>query len=157
MNYGKISVLLFIFAFLVQPVSLFAQTSKSDWSAVRSLEIGTKISIETKDNRKVSGRLSGVSETGVTIATDTGTQTVDQTNIRMLFRNKGSAAKPVIIGAAVGAGVGAGAAAGLLGATGGSDSTNAILGKGIAIGAAVGAGIGALVGSRRKVLVYESR
>lgn len=152
-----------IFLLLSQPVFLFGQTvagERSDWTAVQSLRSGAKIAVETKDGRRLKGKLNAASPTELSLTGEGKTAQLNRDEVKKIYQliSGGSRAKAALIGAALGAGTGAGASAIALGSSGGSDDTSGIVGKGVLIGAGIGLVVGLLVGrSGKRVLVYESR
>jgi hypothetical protein len=148
---------------LSQPSFLLAQVASppQDWASVEALAAGVNLQIETKDGKRLKGKLSSVSPTALELVTrNNGTTSVNKDVIRKIYQvsRSGSRAKSAAIGAAVGAGFGAGLSLVALIATGGSDDSGGILAKGILLGAGIGGGIGLAAGKgSRRVLVYESR
>ncbi|HVF51029.1 MAG TPA: hypothetical protein VNA19_13125 [Pyrinomonadaceae bacterium] len=157
--------LLLIALFFNSTPVLARQTSGAagDWAAVKSLDVGEKLRVQLRDGKKFEGRLSGVSDTTLTLERNNKPTELSRDSISRVDRLVGRAGKSIgkaaAIGAAVGGGVGA--VAGL--ASGGYEDLGPgdiglILG---AVGAGIGAGVGALVGSlgskQKRVLVYESR
>jgi small nuclear ribonucleoprotein (snRNP)-like protein len=134
-----------------------------DWSAVRALSLGTKLSVRTKDGKKLDGSLRQVTDTALTIDRDSGSTNVSRDAVEKVYQVlEGSRGKSVAKGAAIGAAIGFGAGAGVGIAAGSYEDLDrgelvAILGG---IGAAIGAGIGALAASfgkkEKKVLIYEA-
>jgi len=134
-------------------------SQQNDWGAVRGVPVGTKVRIETRDGQGREGQLSSVSDSVVSITRSGAPERIARADVRRLYTVDGgrSRGKSTAIGAAIGAGAGAGGAGILLGATGGSDETNAVFAIGIAIGAAIGAGIGAALGrGSKRTLIYET-
>lgn len=149
-----------IFGLLIQPLLLFGQstTDHGDWASVTALPAGTSVRVDTKGKKRFDGTVNSVSDASITVLYEGKTETVDRTDVKKVYTvGKGSIGKSVAIGTGIGAGAGLGGAGILLGATGGSDSTAAILAIGIAIGAGIGAGIGAALGGRRHTLVYQTK
>ncbi len=134
----------------------------SDWSTVQSLAPGEKMSIETKDGKKMKGRLRSVSDTMVTL--DRGSKTSDLTrdSIARVYRMAGSAGKSVGKAAAIGAAIGGGVGVGLGIASGGYEDLSrgeiAAIAGGVlgVIGAGIGAVVGGLGSKEKKVLIYQS-
>ena len=151
-----------IILLLFQPSFLLGQTvsEQKDWDNVQSLSAGVKLSVETKDGRKIKGKLDNISSSEINLIGGDGKAiSLKKEDIRRIYRfSKGLKAKSILIGTGLGAGVGAGAALLLLGATGGSDDTSGIIATGLLIGAGVGAAIGAAAGlGDRKFLIYKSK
>jgi hypothetical protein len=146
---------------LAQPLILFAQENvrQRDWAVIQSTSAGSKLEIETKENKRIKGQLSQVSDTMVTVIHKNKPVSIDRENVqRVYILSEGSRTKNFLIGTGLGAGGGAGAALTLLGATGGSDESGAIIMIGVGIGAGIGAVIGALTGgSEKRTLIYEIR
>ena len=137
-----------------------AQTATGDRSALKAVETGSKLSARLKTWKTVEGRLTGVSDDGLSLPVGGRPTGLKAGEVLRVHRVGGSAAKKgALIGPAVGRG--AGLAVGLAG-SGADDSFNE-LDAPITAGLTVpGAGAGALIGyavgrSRRKrVLVYEA-
>ena len=149
-----------ILLMLSQSLTLFGQSAdRSDWSLVKGLSSGTLISVETKDRKRLDGRLESVSDTALSFNRNNATVNVERTEIKNIDSVvSGSRAKSTAIGGAVGAGVGLGTAGILLASTGGSDAGEAILTIGALIGAGVGATLGAAFGrGKKRTLIYEAR
>jgi hypothetical protein len=155
---GALAICLILTASLLPPPAVLAQTAQSrDWSALKSIESGSKLSVKLKDGKTVKGRLGGVSDAALTLSVRDKATDFARGDVQSVYLSKGkSAAKPALIGAGVGAGVGA-----VVGAQGDDDFVlsrsqgAAALG---AVGAAAGALIGFAVGKTRskRVLVYEA-
>ena len=130
---------------LCTPRAAFAQSNKSAWESLSTLQAGHKIEVKTNAN-KVSGAFVSVSDTAISLQAPAGEETIPRTDVRSvkLMENK-HRLRNAAIGAAIGAGVGAGAgaAAGKGPAHGGFD----FAGLGAGIGAAAGGVIGAIVGA----------
>jgi hypothetical protein len=155
------SLFFIVLLLLTQPPLLLAQNvpQQQNWATIQALSPGVKLLIETNDKKRFEGKLRSATETTLTLDRSSGAANLNKTDIQRIYRlGGGSRVKTAVIGTAVGAGVGAGASLVLLGATGGSDDFNGILGTGILIGAGIGAALGAALGkSRRRELIYESK
>lgn len=134
--------------------------STNDWSALRTVASGSKLSVKLKSGKKVEGKMSGVSDTALTLTVSKKPVELSRQDVLSVHQITGaSAAKMTLIGAGVGAGVGAAIGA----AT--SDDNDFIFSRGqsAAVVGVIGAGVGALTGflvgkSRHKrVLIYENR
>ena len=146
---------------LSQPLLLLGQTVpvQNDWATVEALTPGVKLLVETKDGKKLKGKLGSVSVATLSLTGNNPAGSINKDDIQKIYRlSGGSRGKAALIGTAVGAGVGAGGAAIALGSTGGSDDTTGIVAKGVLIGAVIGAVLGLVVGKgSRRVLVYEAK
>jgi len=149
MKSRTLAFLLMVSTLLMSVMPAVAQQAgvSSDWSTVQAIAPGEKVSIETKDGKKVKGRLRSVSDTMVTLDRDSKTSDFSRDSISKVYRLVGSAGKSVGKAAAIGAGVGAGIGFGLGLASGGYETLDR--GEVAAIAGAVlgviGAGIGAVV------------
>jgi hypothetical protein len=153
-----LSICLVLTASLLSPPAALSQTAQPrDWSALKSVESGSKLSVRLKDGRSVDGRLRGVGDSALTLSVHDKATDFTREDVQSVYLSKGkSAAKPALIGAGVGGGVGA-----VVGTQGDDDFVisrsqgAAALG---AVGAAAGALIGFAVGKTRskRVLVYEA-
>ena len=146
---------------LLTPV-VSAQSAAGDWSAVKAVEIGSKLSVKLKDGKTVEGRLTGVSNEELSLSVKNRATDLKREEVRSVHRVEGkSATKATLIGMGVGAG--AGAAVGLA-ADGASDSGGFETFDNVAAAAltVLGAGAGALTGfligrrGRKRVLVYQA-
>jgi hypothetical protein len=150
-----------ILLLLSQPLFLLGQAAnqQEEWAAVQTLSSGVKLLIETKDGKRFKGTFNNASLATIALTRNNRTENLNKDDIQKIYQlGNGSRAKSTLLGTAIGAGVGAGGAAILLGATGGSDDTTGILGKGLLIGAGIGAIIGLAAGKgSRRVLIYESK
>lgn len=158
------ALLMVMLIFLMSVSPTFAQNPgvSTDWSTVMAISAGEKVSIETKDGKKLKGRIRSVSDTMVTL--DRGSKTSDLTrdSISKVYRMEGSTGKSVGKAALIGAAIGGGIGIGLGVASGGYEDLSrgevaAIAGGVLSV---IGAGIGALVGGlgsrEKRVLVYQS-
>lgn len=159
----KIFALTFtIISLLSQPLFLPGQdvaAGQQDWAAVQALSAGVKLQVEIKDGKRLKGKLNSVSPTALTLTANNKTTNLNRDDIQKIYQSRGgSRVTSALIGAAIGAGVGAGAALALLGATGGSDDTTGIIGRGTLIGAGIGTAVGVAIGKgSRRTLIYESK
>ena len=147
-----------IASLLLSPVAS-AQTASGDWSALRAVEAGSKLSVKLKTGKTVEGRLTGVSDDALSLTVGGRPTDLKAGEVLRVYRVGGSSAKTgALVGAAVGGGAGA-----AVGASGGDDGfgvpTRGQLAAGLAV---LGGGVGALVGyavgrgRRKRVLVYEA-
>ncbi|MDX2040994.1 MAG: hypothetical protein SF097_07090 [Acidobacteriota bacterium] len=139
--------------------SLVAQAASQQpdgWNVVQAIPVGEQLLVELKDGKQAKGKLSAVSETELTLLKGSQSTTLNQTNIRRVFRLVGktrgqSTLKGAGIGAATGAGIGL-----VIYLPARDDIVGSIVPGFGAIGAGIGAAIGAIGGSgQKKVLVYE--
>ena len=156
------STLALIASLLFSSVTLTAQTTSppgSDWSRVTAVEIKSKLVIKLKNGKTVEGKLSSVSDTGLSLSVKDKLVDVKREDVLSLYQiTKKSATKATLIGMGVGAG--AGAAIGVAG--GGNDGfaklDHAVTAGLTVLGAAAGALGGYLVGKsgRKQVLIYQA-
>jgi len=139
---------LFIVVFaLTMPCATFAQSNKSSWENLSTLQAGHRIEVVETNSKKISGAFVSVNNTGVSLQAAGGEQTIQRQDVRVvkLMENK-HRLRNAAIGAAVGAAVGAGSGAAVgrgNGNSGGFDFAK----QGAGIGAGAGAVIGAIVGA----------
>jgi hypothetical protein len=159
----RFTISLVLVASLLLPSVTLAQgmtESIRDWSALKSVASGSKLSIKLKNGKTVKGKLSGVSDTALSLSVGGNTTDLSRDDVVRVYQVSGkSATNATLIGAGVGAGAGA-----VVGAAGGDDDgfvpTRAQAAAGLA---ALGAGVGALVGyaigksGHKRVLIYEAR
>ena len=154
-----------VVSFLLPSGMLAAQNTAAttgDWSSLKAVATGSKLSVKLRNGRTVEGRLISVSDDGLTLSIKNSAQDLKRQDVLSVYEfTKKSATKATLIGMGVGAGAGAG-----IGAVGAAsddsdfDKIDHAVTAGLAvIGAGVGAVIGYLVGrgSSKRVLVYESK
>ena len=156
---GAALSLLLIASMLMSPV-VSAQTATGDWSALKSVATGSKLSVKLRTGKTVEGRLTGVSDDALSLTVGGRPAELKAVEVLRVHRVGGSSAKKgALVGLAVGGG--AGLAVGLAGSSV-DDSFNELDAPITAGLTVLGAGAGALVGyavgrSRRKrVLVYQA-
>lgn len=170
MSVGRIRIatsLILITSILLLPGSLIAQTSTTpinDWSRLSAVEPESKLTIRLKNGKKIDGRLSSVSDAGLTLSVKDKPLEMKRDDIRSVHQVKGrSTTKWTLIGMGVGAG--AGAALGAVGRANDNDTgfdfdelDNAIHAGLVVVGAGLGAITGFFIGRtrRKKVLIYQS-
>src|SRR5215475_14797249 len=153
MSVGRIRIatsLILITSILLLPGSLIAQTlipPINDWARLSAVEIESKLSIKLKDGKKVEGKLSSVSDRGLTLSVKKKPVELNRDDIRSVHLVKpSSSVKWALIGMGVGAGATAGAVA-LARSTNddtGADFVNEdVIHAGLVV---IGAGIGTITG-----------
>ncbi len=150
---------------LLPSIVLAAQNSAAttgDWSAVKTVTSGTKLSVKLKNGKTVAGKLSSVSDAALTLSVKNSIEDLKREDILSVHQvTKKSATKATLIGMGVGAG--AGAAIGAAGAASSDNGfekiDNAVTAGLTVVGAGVGAVTGYLLGrgGSKRVLVYESK
>ena len=151
------AVYLVILALFAQPMVIIGQTS-SDWVTLKTLPAGSEIRVETKVGKLFDGTLTAVSETAISISSNGKPESIDSADVKKVFQARaGSRGRAAAIGSAIGAGIGTGLGVALLAATGGSDSTGAVIAPFIAIGAGVGAALGAVFPGKKRKLIFEAK
>ena len=146
---------------LLSPV-VSAQTATGDWSALKAVATGSKLSVKLKTGKTVEGKLAGVSDDALSLTVSGKPTDIKAADVQRVYRVGGaSAGKTALIGAAVGAGTGA-----VVGVAAGDDEDDfPIVTKGQAAAgfAVLGGGVGALIGyaigkaRHKRVLVYEAQ
>ncbi len=152
-------------SFLLPSIMLAAQNTAattSDWSALKAVTSGSKLSVKLKNGKTVDGRLSSVSDVALTLSIKNSMQDLKREDVLSVYQlTKKSATTATLIGMGVGAGAGA-----AIGAAGDANDDNgfekidhAVTAGLTVIGAGLGALSGYLVGRGRskRVLVYESK
>jgi len=135
-----------------------AQTATGDWSALKAVATGSKLSVKLKTGRTVEGRLTGVSDDALSLTVGGKATDVKAVEVLRVYRVGGSSAKKATL-VGLGVGAGAGAAVGAAGGGGGFVPGRGVFAAG---GAVLGGGVGALAGyavgrsRHRRVLVYEA-
>jgi len=115
--------------------------ASSDWSVVRALSPGEKVSVRTKDGDRLKGRFDSASETDISFTQDGRKVSLKRDTIARVevgHRNR-------MLGALIGGGTGTGVGAALGGYT--VARTDHFGGDPLPIGIAVGAGVGAALGA----------
>jgi len=148
---------------LLSAVSVAAQGQINDWSKVSALASGSKLSVKLKNGKTVSGTLSSVSDSTLSLTSKNAPVEIKRDDVRTVHEviKKSSATKAALIGTGVGAG--AGAAVGAIGDANNDDGFEKLDSAATAGLAVVGAGVGALVGyfigrsGAKRVLVYEAK
>jgi hypothetical protein len=155
-----LAISLALTASMLLPSVAPAQTTAAqarDWSALKSVEQGSKLSVKLKGGKTVEGRLGGVTDAALSLSVGGKATDFGREDVLSVYRLKHKSAAPAtLIGMGVGAGIGA-----AVGASGDDDFVIS-RGAGAAAVGAVGAGLGALVGyafgrgRSKRVLVYEA-
>src|SRR6266542_5113304 len=154
-----------VMSFLLPSMILAAQNTAAttaDWSALKAVTSGSKVSVKLKNGKTVDGTLSSVSDAALTLSIKNSVQDLKREDVLSVYQlTKKSATKATVIGMGVGAGAGAG-----IGAAGAANDDNgfekidhAVTAGLTVIGAGVGALTGYLVGrgGSKRVLIYESK
>ena len=148
-------------ALIYAPVAAAQQSaSPGEWLTVKSVPQGTKLIIKLKDGQTVRGKVSGVTDTALSITVkNSKTETVDRNDVSEVYqlKRKAEKGKYALIGAGVGAAVGGG-----IGAAKNSppiDDGEIYPIIGVSLGAGIGAVAGFLfgMGRRKRVLIYQAR
>jgi small nuclear ribonucleoprotein (snRNP)-like protein len=160
----RFTISLVLVASLLLPSATSAQigtASTSDWSALNTVATGSKLSVKLKNGKTVEGKLSGVSDTALSLSVKEKPVDIKREDVFSVHQtSKKSATKATLIGAGVGAG--AGAAIGLAGSSqhDSFDKIDQAVTAGLTV---IGAGVGALTGyligrgGSKRVLIYEAR
>lgn len=138
-----------------------AQTAPGDWSSLKAVASGSRLSVKLKNGKSVEGKLTNVSDDGLSLTAGGKTTEIKAAEILRVYTvGGGSAKKGALIGLAVGAGAGAAAGAAASSASDdGFDKIDHVATAGLAV---LGGGVGALVGyafgksTHKRVLVYEA-
>jgi hypothetical protein len=151
--------LVLVASLLLSPVAS-AQTPTGDWSALKSVDAGSKLSVRLKTGQTVEGRLTGVTDDGLSLSVKKKPTDLKREDVQSVYEvRKKSATNATLIGLGVGAG--GGAALGAV-ADSSSDGFETIDNVATAALAVLGAGAGALTGyligrgSGKRVLVYQA-
>jgi hypothetical protein len=155
--------LVLVASLLLSPVALAqnAAAPTRDWSALSAVTRGSKLEVKLKDGKTVKGKLSGVSDTALSLSVKDKPVELKQEDVASVYKvGAKSATKATLIGLGVGAG--AGAAIGTA-ADAGSSGFEKIDKAATAALTILGAGAGALAGyligrgGHKRVLIYEAR
>lgn len=157
----RLTLSLVLVACLLLSPAVSAQTATGDWSALKTVATGSKLSIKLKTGKTVEGRLAGVTDDALSLSVKNKPADFKREDLQSVYQVTGkSATKATLIGMGVGAGGGAALGAA---ADSSSDGFETIDNVATAALAVVGAGAGALVGyllgksSSKRVLVYEAK
>lgn len=132
-----------------------------DWSGLRTLSSGSKLVIKLKNGKSVEGKLSGVSDTALSLSVSGKPMDLSREDVLSVYQiSAKSAKKATLIGLGVGAGAGA-----AIGAAGGDGRDSFFVSRlQLAAGLSIlGAGVGALAGyvigksGRKRVLIYGAK
>ncbi len=153
-------VVVLLLSFVVSPVTLMAQTGTNDWSRLSGVTTGTKLSVKTKDGKKVEGTFTAVSDTSLTLTVKNAAKELRRDDVASVHEvSKKSAGKATLLGAGIGAGLGAGLA--LAGETNdnGLEVKDSVTAGLEVLGAGLGALTGFLIGKTgtKRVLLYQSK
>lgn len=160
---GRSTLVLFLAAVLLLPSIASAQNrsaSTGDWSAISSVATGSKLYVKLKDGKTVKGKLSGVTDTTLSLSVKGKPTDLRREDVQSVYSTgKKSATKATLIGMAVGAGAGAAIGAAASAGDEGFDKFDQAATAGLTV---IGAGAGALTGyligrhNTRRVLIYEA-
>ena len=161
---NKITIsLALVAALLLSSATASAQLSTAptgDWSRLNAVTAGSKLSVKLKSGKTVAGKLSGVSDTALSLTVKDKPVDMKREDVLSVYQiKKKSVAKATLIGLGVGAG--AGAAIGLAGR--GDDGfrklENAVTAGLTVLGAGAGALTGFLIGrsGSKRVLIYQAQ
>jgi hypothetical protein len=156
--------LVFLICFVGIPCASWAQSSLASWENLNTLQAGEKIQVLEGDSKKISGLLSSVSSSAISLQTEGGRETIQKEVVRSVkLMGHARRMRDALIGSAVGAGVGAGIGAAQYSSCAPSQSFCVQpLGRGGAasigavVGGAGGAVVGALLPSRRRTIYRAS-
>src|SRR5262245_3822784 len=158
----RIALSLVLIIALTTPQALIAQSApqlvRGSWDGLKAIPPGDEMVVELRGRGAVKGRLSGVSDTALTLTRGRRTTDVSRADAMKIYRMiPKSHKKAMLIGLGVGAAIGGGIGGGYV--AGGSEPGESWP---IALLGGVGAGFGALAGyligrGRRKELIYEKK
>lgn len=139
---------LLLLAALLLPAPTLAQGAampNRDWSGLKAVTSGSKLFTKLKDGKTISGKLTGVSDTALSLSVKGNPMDLNRDDILSVsLDGRKSAKKATLIGLGVGAG--AGAAIGAAGGESGSDPMFISKSTAAAGFAILGAGAGAITG-----------
>ena len=157
------TIVILLTSLLLSPVTLMAQATTGDWSRLKSVPTGSKLSVKLRNGKKLDGVLSSVSDSALTLLVKNTSTEVKRDDVNTVHTvNGASVTKATLIGLGVGTGIGA--AVGIAGdassSSGGFETLdNAAAGAITIIGALAGTIAGFAIGKTRKkrVLIYEAK
>ena len=157
------AVLVVVATLLLATVTVMAQDQTNNWSRVKAVAAGTKLSVKLKNGKSVNGTFNNASDSTLSVMVKNSPVEIKRDDVATVHEvvKKSSATKATLIGTGVGAGVGA-AAGGIATAKDddGFDKIDHVATAGLAVaGAGVGALVGYLIGrgGNQRVLLYESK
>jgi hypothetical protein len=154
------TIVVLLLSFLLSPLALAAQTAPTDWSRLKSVTSGTKLSVKLKDGKKFDGTFDGATDTTLSLTVKKARKEIRQEDVESVSALSGKSAVPATL---LGMGVGAGAGAALGVAADSSDNDlevpNSVTGGLAVVGAGIGALTGYLIGrsGKKRVLLYVSK
>ena len=135
--------------------SRLGATQAESWDIVRSLTSGQEIRVETTD-RKVRGSLLSVSQSSLSLSTDTSEVNIPRSDVMRVFvRGKSHRLRNALIGAGIGAACGI-VVTSTLGVLIANESGENIAAEAISLPTAIGAGIGAVLPTGGFQKIYDS-
>lgn len=154
---ATLSLMMLLSGATVTPAQQKAAVS-SDWTVVKTVTVGDKISVKLSNGKKVDGRMGSVSDSLLTLSRKNQSVEIARADVKQVYRlTPRSAARKTAIGAGVGAAAGLGAFGAGAGITHGGIEAGLL-----PISMLAGAGIGALIGAvsgigHKRVLVYDAK
>ena len=159
----RLTISLFLAASLLLASAAPAQNGTAatgDWSAVKAISAGSKLSVKLKSGRTIEGRLAGVTDDALSLSVKSKPAELKREDVRSVYRLTGkSATKATLIGLGVGAGAGLALGAAADSSSDGFEGIDAAVTAGLTVlGAGAGALTGYLLGRRggKRVLVYQA-
>jgi hypothetical protein len=160
----RFTISLVLAASLLWPSIALAQNAPvptHDWPALSTITTGSKVEVKLKDGKTVKGKLSGVSDTALTLSIKDKPVDLKREDVASVYQvSKKSATKATLIGLGVGAGAGAVIGTAADASSSGFEKIDKAATAALTI---IGAGAGALAGyligrgGHKRVLVYEAR
>ena len=151
--------LLLAASLLLSPI-VSAQTAAGDWSALKAVATGSKLSVKLKTGKRVEGRLTGASDDTLSLSVKNKPVELKREDVQSVYQARGnSATKGTLIGLGVGAGAGAALGAAADSSSDGFEGIDTAVTAGLTVlGAAAGALTGFLIGRRgsKRLLIYEA-
>lgn len=147
-----------LFLTLAHTAPAFAGTPQAspDWSAVRALSPGEKVSVRTKDGDRLKGRFESASETDINFTEDGRKVSLKRDSIARVEVGRRNRLLGALVGAGIGGGAGTGTGFALVGASDHFEMST--IPAGAFVGAGVGAAIGAAAGlGTRYDTIYEAQ
>ncbi|HXM35639.1 MAG TPA: hypothetical protein VN920_10660 [Pyrinomonadaceae bacterium] len=159
----RFTISLVLLASLLLPSVTLAQGTtvpKHDWSALKTVTSGSKLVTKLKKGKKIEGKLTGVSDTTLSLTVKGKPLDVNRDDVLSIYQtSRKSTTQASLIGLGVGAGAGA-----LIGVAGSREDhfeklDHAFTAGLIVLGAGAGAVAGYFIGrtGRKRVLIYEAK
>lgn len=163
MRTGRLVLSFVLIALLAKPpVTVLAQDTsepvRGAWAAVDAVPRGDELVVKLKSGKSVKGRLSAVTDTGLTLTRENKSTDIERANVSKIHRVIGKSAKAKFAAFGAGAGAGVGLAIGAAKSSPRVDDSEIFYVVAVPLATGLGALVGAAIGAgrRKRLLVYEA-